>query len=444
LTIAGSDSGGGAGIQADLKTFAALGVHGMSAVTSITAQNTVEVTAFQDIKPEVIRAQIEAVAEDIGVDAAKTGMLHTAEIIEAVAEEVEKYRFPTVVDPVMVAKSGSRLLEPEAVETLIEDFLPLATVLTPNAEEAEAISGVRVKSVEEAKKAAEEIFELGPEAVVVKGGHIPLEGRVLDVLFYNNRFHTFEAERFDVKTTHGTGCSFSSAIAAELAKGRNIVEAVGKAQDFVVRGVKFGLAIGRGHGPVNPMADLYNEAERYSIVKNVGEAVEMLEDSPDVAVLIPEVTSNLVMALPYANDVLDVCGIPGRIVKLRGRVKASSCPRFGASRHVANTVLTAMKHDPDFRAGINLKYSKKILEACEEMGLTMSFYDRGEEPPEVKGVEGMSTKWGAETAIERIGKVPNIIYHTGDWGKEPMITILGRSAVEVADTVTRIAEISRE
>ena len=220
LTIAGSDSGGGAGIQADLKTFAALGVHGMSALTSITAQNTVTVTAIQDVDPAIVRAQIEAVVKDIGVDAAKTGMLHTSEIIEVVAEEIEKYGLPVVVDPVMIAKSGAALLKPEATEALVRRLLPLATVVTPNAMEAEVLSGMKIGSIEDGKRAAEKIVTFGPKATVVKGGHIlQMEGKAVDILLHEGEFTLLEAERYEVKTDHGTGCSFASAIAAELAKG---------------------------------------------------------------------------------------------------------------------------------------------------------------------------------------------------------------------------------
>jgi hydroxymethylpyrimidine/phosphomethylpyrimidine kinase len=440
LSIAGSDSGGGAGIQADVKTFAAFGVHGMTAITSITAQNTSDVIAIQDVRPDIIQSQIEAVAQDIGVDAAKTGMLHTSEIISVVAQMIAKYGFPTVVDPVMISKSGARLLKPDAIDTLLDKLLPKTTVLTPNAMEAEEISGIEIKSVSDARRAAEKISALGPKAVVVKGGHIPSGGNVVDVLFHRKQFHIFETEKIKVKTTHGTGCCFSSAVAAEIAKGRSIVEAVSSAQTFVAKSVKHGLPIGAGHGPVNPMANLYNDAERYSVIRNVCRAIDILESVPKTFHLVPEVNSNLVMALSYAENFKDVCGVPGRIVKVKGRVRASSFPEFGASRHVANTVLTALKHDYTFRAGINLRYTEETLEICKRMGLIVSYYDRKDEPVNIKKIEGLSTSWGAETAIKRVGRVPNVMYHTGDWGKEAMITVLGTSAFDVAQTVLRIAK----
>lgn len=438
LTIAGVDSGGGAGIAADLKTFAALGVHGMSVVTSVTAQNTLTVTAIHDLPTGMVKAQIEAVLEDIGVDAAKTGMLHTPEIIEAVAEEIRKYGFPTVVDPVMVAKSGATLLEPDAVETLKNRLLPLAKVVTPNIPEAEVLSGLKIKSWREAADAAMKISSYGPAAVVIKGGH--LQGDVsVDLLYMDGKLRRFEADRVITDTTHGTGCSFSAAITAELAKGKNILESVESAKRLITDAVMFGLKIGGGHGPVNPLASLYREAERYWVIENISEAVEMLEADPNFSMLIPESQTNLAMTLTFARGFEDVAAIPGRIVNLGGKAHASAPPRFGASRHVAATLLTARKHNPSVRAAMNIKFSEEILKICERMGLSTSFYDRAREPPEVKLVEGRSTSWGAEEAIRVAGKVPDIIYHRGDWGKEPMATILAGTAVEAAKIALDLA-----
>ena len=432
LTIAGSDSGGGAGIQADLKTFAALGVHGMSAITAVTAQNTVGVTAIQDISPDIIAAQINAVWEDIGVDVVKTGMLHTVEIIKVVAEEIENKGFPVVVDPVMIAKSGAALLKEEAMNSLVKLILPIASVITPNAHEAEKLSGIKIEFLEDAKQAAIELAKLGPKAIVVKGGHIFSENSSVDVLYYNEEFVTVTSERIETKTTHGTGCSFAAAIAAEIAKGKDIVEAFKIAKDFITKGIRYGLPIGKGHGPVNPMAHLYNEAERHSVLEDVQNALEKLEKNPKIVHLIPEVRSQLAMATSYAIDSRDVVGIPGRITATKNGIKTVSCPTFEASQHVANTILTAKKYDPSIRAGMNLRYSEEILEICKKLGFLISFYDRKKEPPDIRLKEGHSTSWGAKQAIESAGSVPDIIYHTGDWGKEPMITILGESASTVA------------
>ena len=439
LTIAGSDSSAGAGIQADLKTFSALSVYGVCAITSVTAQNTSAISAIQDIAPDIVKRQIEAVADDIGVDTVKTGMIHSRKAMEVVYEYVGRRGFPTVVDPVMIAKDGTRLMEQDAVEILTRKLLSIATVVTPNALEAEVISGMKVRGVEDAKEAARKISDLGPRATVIKGGHISGD-RVVDTLLYEGEFRFFESERLETKTTHGTGCTFSSAIAAELAKGTSIPEAVGIAKEFVDRAIKFGYAIGRGYGPVNPMAALYNDAEKYKVIKNLRDAVTLLESSREVSKLAPESQMNIVMALPYANSPSDVAGVAGRIVKVGETVKASSCREFGASRHVANTVLTVMRYDQSVRAGMNTKYSEEIIDICEKLHLTVSSYDRTKEPPNIKSAEGKTAPWGAEEAIRKIGKVPQVIFHTGDWGKEPMTTLLGKTAFEVANIAVRIAK----
>jgi hydroxymethylpyrimidine/phosphomethylpyrimidine kinase len=437
ISIAGSDSGGGAGIQADLKTFAALGVHGTTAITCVTAQNTYSVTAIECVKPDVVKEQIRQVAEDMGIDAGKTGMLYTEEIIKAVASEVSKYGFPLVVDPVMIAKSGAPLLKAEAAEALRKYLFPLAAVVTPNRFEAERLTGRRIESLEDAKKAAEEICGMGPQAAVIKGGHLDVANAV-DVLYYRGGYRIFEAERLNVNTTHGTGCSFSAAIAAFIARGYDLPSAVEKAKEFITYSIKFGLNIGRGAGPVNPMAQLYKEASKYQVLKNVDQARRILESSPNVIFVIPEVGINIAMALPYAESLEDIAAIPGRIVRAFSGVR-SSHPDFGASSHLARYILEVMKHDPTKRAAINIKFSEKILDALGGKGLKISSYDRSEEPEEIKRIEGMSIPWGVKAAIEKAGCVPDVIYHKGDIGKEPMIVLIGEDAITLAKTVVEIA-----
>jgi hydroxymethylpyrimidine/phosphomethylpyrimidine kinase len=252
LTIAGSDSGGGAGIQADLKTFAALGVFGMSAITALTAQNTVGVTGIVEVAPEFVRQQIDAVVTDIGVDAAKTGMLSSAPIIEAVAGGIRHHGISAlVVDPVMIAKSGAMLLHPEAREALRRVLLPLAQVLTPNLHEAAALLGRAVDTLQHMEDAARALHALGPAYVVVKGGH--LEGAAVDVVFDGSRVERLEAPRVATRHTHGTGCVFSAAIAAGLANGVSPRQAIRDAKRFITAAIQEALPLGSGHGPANPL-----------------------------------------------------------------------------------------------------------------------------------------------------------------------------------------------
>ncbi len=439
LTIAGSDSGGGAGIQADIKTFAALGVYGMSAITAVTAQNTNEVTAIQDVEAKIIEAQIDAVANDIGIDAAKTGMLHTSEIIELVTNKILEYGLPVVVDPVMVAKSGALLLNLDANETLVSRLLPIATIATPNALEAEKISGVKVVTLDDGKEAASIIAEKGAEAVLVKGGHIFSKDKAIDLLYFKGDYTVLEGERYATKDTHGTGCTLSAAIAAELAKGKNIIEAVRRAKDYINIAIRQSIRLGAGHGPLNHMAELVNDSDRYMVLENLREGVKILEAVPEMRDLVAEVQMNLGMSLSYASSIMDVAAIEGRITRRVEGIKASGCPRFGVSGHIARTILAVRQHNPVVRAGLNLRYSVKAIETCESLGLNVSYYDRREEPADRKNREGGTTWWGAEEAVKRLGRVPDVIYHLGDWGKEPMIVILGESATHVANKAVSIA-----
>jgi hydroxymethylpyrimidine/phosphomethylpyrimidine kinase len=251
LTIAGSDSGGGAGIQADLKAMAANGVFGMSVITSVTAQNTQGVTAVHDVPLSIIEAQMDAVFDDFDVAAVKTGMLSTADIVVAVSRALAGRNVAMlVVDPVMVSKSGHPLLQPDAVEQIKTSLIPRALVVTPNVPEAERISGLSIASLADARKAAKEIHRLGCKTVLIKGGHLLAE-KGTDLLYDGRFFHVFKGEFIDTPHTHGTGCTYASAIAAQLARGKDLAEAVRTAKTYVTETIRRHLAIGHGRGPTN-------------------------------------------------------------------------------------------------------------------------------------------------------------------------------------------------
>ena len=250
MTIAGSDSGGGAGIQADLKTFAALGVYGTSVLTAVTAQNTLRVSDVLELPVSLVAAQIDAVLSDIGADAVKTGMLSSSAIIECVAEKIREHGLRNVVvDPVMVAKSGARLLREDAVDTLRTVLLPLALVVTPNVPEAEVLVGRSIESLDDMRNAAREIVAMGAGAVVLKGGH--LKGPATDILYDGEGFRVFTAPRVLTTGTHGTGCTFAAATAAGLAKGLTLREAVAQAKRYVTDAIRHAFPVGLGHGPLN-------------------------------------------------------------------------------------------------------------------------------------------------------------------------------------------------
>ncbi|HEX2922606.1 MAG TPA: bifunctional hydroxymethylpyrimidine kinase/phosphomethylpyrimidine kinase [Chloroflexota bacterium] len=256
LTVAGSDSGGGAGIQADLKTFAAVGVHGTSAITALTAQNTQGVKGILDVPPSFVEAQFEAIATDIGIDAMKTGMLFSADIITAVVGKIRKHGISrVVVDPVMVATSGDMLLRDDAVEAVKRALLPVALVVTPNRREAEVLAGMDIRDEDDVVEAARRIYAMGPKHVLIKGGHAT--GDAVDYLFDGTEMRGYLAPRIETENTHGTGCTLSAAIAAYLALGNAVEGAVALAKEYITDAIRYAYPLGKGHGPVNHLYALH-------------------------------------------------------------------------------------------------------------------------------------------------------------------------------------------
>jgi hydroxymethylpyrimidine/phosphomethylpyrimidine kinase len=435
LTIAGSDSGGGAGIQADLKTITILGGYGMSVITAVTAQNTVGVQAIVELPLDFIESQIDSVVSDIGVDVVKTGMLSSSEIVSLVAGKIEQYRLKRVViDPVMVAKSGDPLLKQEARTALRVKLIPLSFLVTPNLPEATELCGFDVKDPETMRQAARCIYEMGARHVLVKGGH--LEGESVDILFDGKNFHEYGGPRILTKNTHGSGCTFASAIATELAKANSIHESVRRAKDFMTTAIRFSLSLGHGHGPTNPYAVVAREIERFHVLESLKRGFERLRGEK-IGSLIPEVQSNLGYALPYAASQAEVAAFPGRITRLGGSIATVAPPEFGGSSHVARIILTLMRYDPRFRSVMNIRFSQKIVAACEGAQLCVRSFDRADEPAAIKEKEGSSLEWGTGVVLEK-GEIPDVIFDQGDVGKEPMVRVIGRNPDEVVRKILKI------
>lgn len=264
LTIAGSDSGGGAGIQADIKTITALGGFGMSVITALTAQNTLGVQGIYEVPADFVEKQFTSVISDIGVDAVKTGMLANAEMIARVAVLIRKWRIELlVVDPVMQAQGGAALIRPEAVKTLVKELIPLAYLLTPNIPEAEVLAGRKINKIEHMKRAAQAIGQLGPKNVLVKGGHLDESyTELVDVLYDGVEFHEFPAPRIDTRDTHGTGCTYSAALATLLARGLPLPAAVRGAKEYITEAIRSAFRLGAGHGPTNHLAPVLRDLGR--------------------------------------------------------------------------------------------------------------------------------------------------------------------------------------
>jgi hydroxymethylpyrimidine kinase/phosphomethylpyrimidine kinase len=423
LTIAGSDSVGGAGLQADLKAFEAVGVHGCSVVTCVTSQNTKGVSSIFVLPPREVANQIRSVMEDVKLDAVKTGMLYSPEIVRTVASQLKALKAPIVVDPVLAATTGSSLHETGFVEALITKLLPIATVVTPNLSEASRLSGVKVKDEKGVMRAGDEIMELGPRAVLIKGGHLKGE-QAADYLFYRKGIVKITSPRVDAEV-HGTGCTLASLIAAHLAKGLGLEDSVRRSKNIMYKAVLAREKVGLGIPCANPLAVLRIEAGKADMLRELEAAGAELERTltPD---LIPEVGTNIAYAVLGALDASEIAAFDGRIVRVGSRALKVGCPRFGASKHVARIVLAASSRDPDIRTAMNVKYSEQNLAACRKAGLSASTFDRSEEP---EGVSSMT--WGVHRAIDRFGGVPDVIFDLGGIGKEPMIRFLGESPADV-------------
>ncbi|MEM2878269.1 MAG: bifunctional hydroxymethylpyrimidine kinase/phosphomethylpyrimidine kinase [Candidatus Hadarchaeales archaeon] len=433
LAIAGSDSGGAAGIAADLITLAACGVHGTCAITAVTAQSTLGVEHIFPVPPESVGKQIDAVVKDMNVKWAKTGMLWDRETVVLVRKKITANDLGTVVDPVTTSATGHQLIKDSAIDEILK-LISISNIVTPNIAEAERLSGIKIRSISDMKNAGKELLGTGARAVLVKGGHAG--GKyVTDLLCTRKEVIEFRDVKLTSEVLHGTGCSLSSAIAAGLAKGHDIKRAVIEARNFIRSAITMRTALGRGVVPINPLGEIMLMAEKGRCLEEVGRAAELLVDSGTFTVLIPEVGSNITMALPGAMYPSDVVGLSGRIIRSGKKPHLGGIPKLGGSGHMARVVLAAMKHDPDIRSGMNIRYSEDVVKVCKKMGLTVSYFDRRREP---RGVNTM--EWGTSEAIKKIGRVPDVIYDMGGEGKEAMIRILGKSALEVAGMALKIAE----
>jgi hydroxymethylpyrimidine/phosphomethylpyrimidine kinase len=436
LTIAASDSGGGSGIQADLKTILSLGGYGMSVVTAVTAQNTLGIQGAQAMPAEMVGLQMESVLGDIGTDSVKTGALINADIVETVADKLAKYRIEKVVaDPVLSSKGGTSLLDDPGKEAFIRRIFPLAHVLTPNIPEAEQFTGMKISNVGDMKKAATKLRKMGPRYVLVKGGH--LEELPVDVLFDGSEHYELSSRRVPTKHSHGTGCTLASAIATILARGTSLVESIDQAKRYLYRALRFSLDIGHGIGPTNHYASITMEVARSRVLEELEKALDRLKRL-NVGRLIPEVQSNLAYAIPYAESVWDVASFPGRIIRVGNGVQNVAPPKFGASRQIHHLVLAAMEYNPEYRAAMTVFYSDALVNRIRSIGYTIAEFDRSRTPADLAEEEGSTLAWGVLDVIEELGRVPDAIFDRGAWGKVPMIRLFAKDPSAIVDLVAKL------
>ncbi len=464
LTIASSDSSGGAGIQADLKAFNAVGTHGCCVIVAITAQNISEgVNSILELPLDIIEEQLDAVLKDFKIRAIKTGMLYSPEIVKLISTKLKEYRaqnsIPLVVDPVLIATTGKDLSKGKIfVEALRNELIPEATLLMPNLYEAGQLLGWQLQTLEDMRTAAVELSRSGCNNVLIKGGHTvmnkgsdELSADATDVLYRNipelpeeTRMCEFAAPRAP-KLVHGSGCTFSAFITGLMAKGLDLNSAVAHAKERITTGIEIGYYLTATPSELQEqsiaMIDITDspqlsgdQLEVYQKLSNAIADLKQIITPKIVSQIMPEVGINFGYALPTAISSEDICAIEGRLVKLGDHGVATPGElRFGASKHVASIILAAMKHDKNIRAVMNIKYRERVLEIIEHAGLKAGEFDRSEEP------EGVSTmEWGTAQVIKSLGFVPDIVFDKGGIGKEPMIRIFGKEPQEVLEKLTKI------
>jgi hydroxymethylpyrimidine kinase/phosphomethylpyrimidine kinase len=431
LIIAGSDPGAGAGLQQDLKAATLLGAYGLTVVTALTIQNSQGVQAVHPVAPEVVAAQLDAVLKDFPVDAVKVGMLATSDIVRTVAPRLRDLdHVPLVLDPVLAAGGGFPLLDEAGISALKEELFPLTALLTPNAPEAARLADLEVRTPQDLEEAARRLQALGPRWVLAKGGHLP--GEPVDVLTDGKNAYQLSGARLAAPHHHGSGCLLASACAACLAQGLSMLEAVNRARSLTYQALKYGLPLGRGAGPVNPYAPFAREQARYEVLKSLHAAAARLAQE-DISPLVPEVMSNLGYAVPYPEGPQDVAAFPGRLVRTPQGLIIPAPPAFGASRHIASIILTAMTTHPGLRSAMNIKYFEGLEELALPLHLQVASFDRGAEPPEIKAREGGTLAWGVASVLQAGASPPDLIYDRGEVGKEPMVRILGPTPMRVAE-----------
>jgi hydroxymethylpyrimidine kinase / phosphomethylpyrimidine kinase / thiamine-phosphate diphosphorylase len=438
LSIAGSDSSSGAGIQADLKTFSSLGTYGCTAITAITVQNTKNVFTVFPLPAEIVIKQVNSILNDIRIDAIKIGMVYDGIIINKIFKVLKNIKIPLIVDPIFTSTSGKSLLKSEAINDLTKKILPLATIITPNINEAIQLSGIEINTKEDIVKSLIKIKKLGPKNVILKGGHLLSEKSIDTLIDDKLNIIEFSNSRLPIPESHGSGCNFSAALSAYIAQGYEISIACKFANEFINSVLKNLLYIGKGYPVTDTAISTSSSAFKFRVIDELSIAIKELESLSGVGKLIPETQSNFVYAIPNASSIREVAGIKGRIVRIDQQVKASSCIEFGASQHIASAVLSYMTIDPLMRSGFNIKYDKKIIKLLESF-MKVSEYDRRLEPQKIKTKEGYTIQWGIKKAILK-NKWVRGIYHKGDIGKEPMVIMFGHHPGEIIEYLKKIIE----
>ena len=420
LSIGGSDPSSGAGIQSDIKTFSNHGVYGFTVITAVTSQNTKNVASIEPVSTKSLMAQLDSILSDFHVDAIKIGMVYNSQIIKVIHSKLRKFKVPIIVDPIIKSTTNATLLKKNALHDYKKMIIPLADVITPNKYEAKVLSGIS-----NIKKSAKKIQTMGAKCVIITGTTI--NNQISDFVLEKNKEYTISGKKIPI-TNHGSGCNYSASITASLAKGNTIHSAVKTAKDYVYQSIKNSKKIGKGvnitHGSIsNGVKELSDSIGDFKQIKNIYK-------------VIPECQTNFVFAKKNPRTIKDVLGISGRLVKSGKEIVIAGEIVYGGSQHVGTAVIQVNKKFPEIRSGLNIKYDTKIISKAKKSRYTILSYDRTKEPKKSKQKENSSISWGISSSLN--AKSPDIIYHKGDIGKEPMILIFGKNPDDVVKKASKI------
>ncbi len=430
LSIAGSDPSSGAGIQSDIKTFSSLGAYGLTVLTSITSQNTTKFDKTEPVSSKMVKNQIDSIFSDFKISAIKIGMVYNSSIIRVISSRLSGLNIPIVIDPVIKSTTGGMLLEKKAFADLKKFLIPLAYVITPNVFEAEKLTGIRIKTKKDLNKCATSIQKMGPKNVIITGYQLQ-KNKIADFVLEDSKFYFISGNKLS-PANHGSGCTFSSSLTFSIAQGKNLKDAVKFAKNYTYKSIKNAKKIGKGI-PITRISEKSDENKK--ILYN---AINNLVNLKNFYSIIPEVQTNFVYSKSHPKSTKDILGISGRIVKAGNDVIVAGNLEYGGSKHVGNALLEMSKKFPSINSAINLKYDQKLISKFKKKGFIVQSYNRVEEPINIKNKENSSISWGIKNAIKNSKRAPDIVYHTGDLGKEPMILIFGKNPKDVIKKVSSI------
>lgn len=429
LSIAGSDPSSGAGIQGDIKTFTSLGAYGVGAITALTSQNSSKFFKSEPASSEIIKSQIRSVLSDFKIDAIKIGMVYDKKTIKTIHSELKNLKVPIVLDPIFESTTGGTLLLANAFSDFKKLLIPLSYVITPNVPEAEKITGMKIKSWGDAKKVAQKINSMGAKNVIIKGGHMQ-DDKVTDLLLENKKFYMFSQKRL-TRENHGGGCIFSAALCVNIAKGKGLLESASLAQKISFESIKNSARVGKG-------LSIARQKNADIIEYDLSIAINQFVNIKGIYNHIPEVQTNFVFSKPCPESIFHILGLEGRIVKTGELVAVVGTLKYGGSKHVANAVLEITRKFPSIRSAVNIRYDNRTIKKAIAARLCVAYYDRVLESHDTKVTEGKTISWGIKSAIEKLENPPDIIYHRGDVGKEPMILLFGKTPKDVLTKLVKI------